>query len=954
MLSINLDGLEDDVRPLLQKTMNYLKNVQDILYSIVIPSDFSYNSTLRNMPGEVSYIYENVKGEEKWISEVISNFSNAESSNSSLIDSIVNLLKELEISQGNNIEGGVKENSNPVDDFFNMLSSAGDLSIDFLDNFGDFLMDSGEVAIATASNIGESFLSFLSDGWNTAAGFAEDVSNFFKNDLPVMINDAGAAIFDFLDGLCEIPFIGPAFGFIESATSSVINLFGGAFKGLAGLGESLFDTGVILASGVGTIFTGAWDGLTYLGSLIIGNTDNWESITAGMWSNTMSFVAEDHVSNAYKDFYENNMIGQWLDKHAHDWFKSDGTVTGLVSGVTYVVGIIALSYFTFGIAGLASGGSTAISTGGLTAISSLIAGLTGAGEGTEYIWGQKRDSSMEGIERMLESGKISQEQYDSIIMIKQMTDEQWKEIEIDYINGNISKEQYELMCEIREIPDDWKNFENLISGVGYGVAVGAWESIQWYLGGKLTGWSIPGNQGLTSATRVGIDSIFNAGDTPFRALIESLSTGEDINRTFENQGGIQSLLMNFGIGFLGSFGGEIYEAHKINQNYINMTNRLSGLTALEGLDNLTTNRIREILESQSNNKKIDINNMTNVQLNQYVLELLKNRNLQIDNAAKYLYGNQSGNISSQVRLKIANGIDAINRTGLLENMDETKANMIRNKIIKSYFQNDIDLDGINKEYVNNLSNAYENNLIRQVFFEEDYSKFVENLFDNTDAAYNKNTFKATEESIFRDLAKVLGEQQAAITTGEILESLIKRRGGYIEIDNIGGVKINTIKDIDWNNAQIKLEDITRMINNLPPKLRETIKEVNISDLYNPLDQYWKIQYKNKGHISGMTGGNGEINIYARGDFIGILHEAGHCFDSINSISSSKEWIDSMKADSKIKGNKIGVTDYATNSFNACGTSGEDFAESISKYFINPDAFKKQYPNRWKILNKLFS
>ena len=655
MLSINLDGLEDDVRPLLQKTMTYLKNAQDILYSMAIPSDFSYNSTLRNMPGEVSYVYENVKGEEKWISEVISNFSSAESSNSSLIDSIANLLKDLEISQDNNIEGGVKENSNPVDDFFNMLSSAGDLAIDFLGNFGDFLMDSGEAAIATASNIGESFLSFLSDSWNTATGFAEDVSNFFKNDLPVMINDAGAAIFSFLDGLCEIPFIGPVFGFIEGATSSVINIFGGAFKGLAGLGESLIDIGAIFGSVVGSIFTGAWDGLTYLGSLITGNTDSWESITAGMWSNTMSFVAEDHVNNAYKDFYENNMIGQWLDKHAHDWFKSDGLITGLVSGLSNVAGILALAVLA--LPELIAGG---ISVGGVTLISSLIAALAGAGEGTEYIWGQKRDSSMEGIERMLENGEISQEQYDSIIMIRQMTDEQWEEIMIDYINGNISKEQYELMCEIREIPEDWKNFENFISGIGYGAAVGAWEGIQWYLGGKLAAWSIPGKQGLTSATRIGIDSLFNAGDTPFRALMESFSTGEDINKTFENQGGIQSLLMNFGIGFLGSLGGEFYDAHKINQNNIIMTNRLNGLTALEGLDDLTTNRIREILESQNNNKKIDINNMTNVQLNQYVLELLKNRNLQIDNAAKYLYGNQSGNISSQVRLKIANGIDAIN------------------------------------------------------------------------------------------------------------------------------------------------------------------------------------------------------------------------------------------------------------------------------------------------------
>lgn len=952
MLSVNLDGLENDVKPLLQKTMTYLKNAQDILYFMAVPSDFSYNSTLRSMPETVGDIYKVVKNNEKWLSEAISNFSNAENSNSSLLDNIMSLF--LELTQGNNIEGGLKETSNPVDDLLNFLSSTGDMAIDFFGSLGEFLMDSGEAAMVTASNMGEAFLSLLSDSWNTATGFAEDVSNFFKNDLPVMINDVGTAVFDFLDGLCEVPFVGPVFGFFESTSASIINLFGGVFKGLAGLGESLLDTLVLIGSGVGTAYTGAWDGLTYLGSLITGNTDSWESLTVGMWSNTMSFVAEDHVSNAYKDFYENNIFGQWLDKHAHDWFKSDGAVTGLASGITYVLGIVALSYFTFGIAGLAAGGSTAISAGGLTAISSLIAGLAGAGEGTEYIWGQKRDSSMEGIERMLKNGEISQEQYDSIIMIRQMTDEQWEEIELDYKNGNISKEQYDLMREIREIPEDWKNFDNLISGLGYGAAVGTWEGIQWYLGGKLTGWSIPGKQGLTSATRIGIDSLFNAGDTPFRALIESLATGEDLNKTFENQGGMQSLLMNFGIGFLGSFGGELYDTHKINQNNINMTNRLNGLTALEGLDNLTTNRIREILESQSNNKKIDINNMTDVQLNQYVLELLRNRNSQIDNVIEHLYGSQGGNISDQVRIKIENGVDAINRTGLLDNMDETKANNIRNYIMESYFSNNINLNDINRNYIMNLSNAYEDEFIRQIIFEKDYNKASEYLFENTDAAYNKKAFKETEELIFKNIKQLLGDKEAAITTGRILENLIERRGGYIEIANVDGIKINIIKDLDWKNAATKLEDITRMINNLPQELKDTIKEINISDLYNPSDKYWEFEYKNKGHISGMTGGNGEINIYIMGNFSGILHESGHCFDSVHNISSSKEWIASMEADSKINGNKMGITDYADRAFNASGTRGEDFAESVNLYIINPESFKKKYPNRWKILNELFN
>lgn len=709
MLSINLDGLEDNVKPAMKNTMKYLQRAQDIFYSMTIPSDFSYASTLRSMPGTISNIHNRVNTNENWIENTISNFSETENNNSNLLNSISSLLDGLNISEMLNNTATIRkkqEESDPIGDFLNFLSDTWDAAGQAVIDFGNFLMDAGEVATQTASNIGNDFLSFLSGAWDTACNWGENVANFFTNDVPTAINELGGKISDVWNYLCENTILGDIIDFGECFIASAVNTLGAITKGLSGLVESLFDVVAVLGTVSLTIPTGILDGITYLGSLITGNNDSWDSITAGMWSNTMSFVAEDHVSNAYKDFYENNMIGQWLDEHAHDWFKSDGSVTGLISGASYVVGIIALSYFTFGIAGLVAGGSTAISAGGLTGIASLIAGLAGAGEGTEYIWGQKRDSSMEGIERMLENGEISQEQYDSIIMIRQMTDEQWEEIELDYKNGNISKEQYDLMHEIREIPEDWKNFENLISGMGYGATIGIWEGIQWYLGGKLVGWSIPGRQGLTSATRIGIDSLFNTADTPFRALIESLTTGEDINKTFENQGGIQSLLMNFGIGFLGSFGGEIYDAHKINQNNTTITNRLNRLNSLEGIDELTSNRIREILESQSNNKKIDINNMTDVQLNQYVLELLNNRNSQIDDVAKYLYGNQSGEISDQVKLKIANGVDVINRTGLLDNMDEAKANMIRNQIIEDYFSNNIDLDNINEGQLQNSIKRY--------------------------------------------------------------------------------------------------------------------------------------------------------------------------------------------------------------------------------------------------------
>ena len=556
---------------------------------------------------------------------------------------------------------------------------------------------------------------------------------------------------------------------------------------------------------------------------------------------------------------------------------------------------------------------------------------------------------MEGIERLYDRGEISREEYNTIIQIRNLTDEEWEQIELKYNNGEISQEEYEVMEEIREMPEDWKSTENLFKGLGYAGLTGLWEGIQWEIGGKLTGWIPTNNTVLNSLFRIGIDTGFNAGDPVYRAGLEALLDGEDFGETFEKQGGLNAVLINSIIGLIGSAGGEAFDAH----NSKKLMNRINNLDSIKGLDDSTIRRIKEILDQENRKKIIDFNKMTDVQLNQHVLELL-NRDSQIDDIAKYLYGNQSGNISDQVKSKIANGLDAINRTGLLNNMDENKANMIRKQIVGDYFSNKIDLNDINKTYINNLSKAYENEAIRYIVFEKDYDKAAEYIFKNTDAAYNKVTFVKTEESIFENLRPFLGDEQAAVTTGRILENIIEKRGGYVEIANIDGIKINAIKDIDWGNTSIQLEDLRRMINNIPPELKGTIKEVNISDLYNPLDQYWKLQFKNKNHISGMTGGNGSINIFTMGDFSTIIHESGHCFDSVNQISSSKEWAASMQADSKINGNRMGVTYYADNAFNASGNRKEDFAESVKLYIINPDSFKKQYPNRWKILNKLFN
>ena len=118
--------------------------------------------------------------------------------------------------------------------------------------------------------------------------------------------------------------------------------------------------------------------------------------------------------------------------------------------------------------------------------------------------------------------------------------------------GKYTEEGWNKLSKAKEkISFGKKTFKAL----GYGVFNAAWESAQWFVGGML-GNVVKGTKGIASATRVGIDSVFNAADTPIRALSESILTGESFKKAWKEQGAWSSLLINLGIGFFGSAFGE--------------------------------------------------------------------------------------------------------------------------------------------------------------------------------------------------------------------------------------------------------------------------------------------------------------------------------------------------------------------------------------------------------------
>ena len=217
----------------------------------------------------------------------------------------------------------------------------------------------------------------------------------------------------------------------------------------------------------------------------------------------------------------------------------------------------------FGVGTAATGAATASSA----TVSAGIAATAGAGAATEEMWGKMRDSSWKGIQEMYEKGEISEEQIEVFAAIRNLNDEEWTQIKKDYLSGNIGKEEFEAIKQIKEMPEDWTTLENGIKGIFYGISTGAWEGLQWYFGGKLANWSYPGSKAITSATRIGADTAFNALDTPYRTILESIATGDTLAETWEGRGGVNAMLVDIGIGLIGSTGGEVFDGVKSKISY---------------------------------------------------------------------------------------------------------------------------------------------------------------------------------------------------------------------------------------------------------------------------------------------------------------------------------------------------------------------------------------------------
>lgn len=161
--------------------------------------------------------------------------------------------------------------------------------------------------------------------------------------------------------------------------------------------------------------------------------------------------------------------------------------------------------------------------------------------------------------------------------------------------------------------------------------------------------------------------------------------------------------------------------------------------------------------------------------------------------------------------------------------------------------------------------------------------------------------------------------------------------------------------IDTSKQDMTPERAIRLYDRIPDNVKSHMQDtVFFVDYPNPEDEYWRKVYKN--FTKSYATGGSEITFYAH---VGhdddcvvrtYCHEAGHYIDLCNSTEGRQyshcgDWQEAMVIDYK-NGKRKHPTKYASNA------DPEDFAESVAEYCINGVQFKKRFPNRSALIDRL--
>lgn len=163
-------------------------------------------------------------------------------------------------------------------------------------------------------------------------------------------------------------------------------------------------------------------------------------------------------------------------------------------------------------------------------------------------------------------------------------------------------------------------------------------------------------------------------------------------------------------------------------------------------------------------------------------------------------------------------------------------------------------------------------------------------------------------------------------------------------------------DLDKKKQVIDEKTVVQILKRMPKGLLKEIKQVRLLDVMLPSDAKAIQEGKMiKPALATAHSRNNSITIWQNTyedwinndiDYV-LLHEGGHVLDYGNQfISLSEAWSNAILADS-VLGYKY-VTEYGKTDVM------EDFAESVAMYYTHKEQFKKAFPNRTDIIERLIA
>ena len=90
-LHVDTDALQNQTLPALNKSKENLSSAREIISSIDIPSDFRYASTIRKIINDMENTEKTTDKFYNYVNEKISRLSNAEKSNTNVVDNILKI-----------------------------------------------------------------------------------------------------------------------------------------------------------------------------------------------------------------------------------------------------------------------------------------------------------------------------------------------------------------------------------------------------------------------------------------------------------------------------------------------------------------------------------------------------------------------------------------------------------------------------------------------------------------------------------------------------------------------------------------------------------------------------------------------------------------------------------------------------------------------------------------------